>query len=241
MTLTDVPESRAGEWCFHLFGVEVRVKFWFWLVTLLFCGNRDTRTALIWMAVCFVSIVLHEMGHVVALRLFGTKSYAVLYWLGGVAIPDREVRGTLAEFVVAMAGPAAGFCVAGLVLAGAQIAGAPIHFGWPMLQVGPLQRGQANLWYVLVNDLILVNFFWAVFNLLPVLPLDGGNATRAVLERRDPYNGKRTSLLVSALAGAAVALAGAFAGNLYVILLFGVLAALSAQQAEGERRRGAPR
>lgn len=248
MTLTDCPESRAGEWCFHLFGVEVRVKFWFWFATLLFCGELDTRSALIWVAVCFVSILLHEFGHVVAFRLFGTDAHAVLYGFGGMAVPDQRIQGTLAQFVVAIAGPAAGFCLVAVVAAAAHAVGIGVHIGWHMFlptisawpEVDPsnVARFQSNyLWYVLLNDLLFVNFYWGLVNLLPVYPLDGGHAACAVLERRDPYNGKRTSLLVSAVVGALVALAGVLERNLYLILLFGILAASSAQQFESTRRR----
>jgi Zn-dependent protease len=253
MNLTDCPDSRVGEWCFHLFGIEVRVKFWFWFAALLFCGNLDTRSALIWIAVCFVSILLHEFGHVIAFRLFGTQAYAVLYGFGGLAIPDREIRGTLAEFVVAMAGPIAGFCAAGLAIAVANIFGVAIHFGWhmwlPTISAWPdltganVARFQSNyLWYALLNDLLFVNFYWGLVNLLPVFPLDGGRAAQAVFERRDPHNGRRTALLVSAIAGAVMTLAGVLEQNIYMVLLFAIFAASSAQQFENTRRRsGGPR
>jgi Zn-dependent protease len=251
MTLTDCPESRAGEWCFHLFGIEVRVKFWFWFATLLFCGNMDTKSALIWVGVCFASIMLHEFGHVIAFRIFGTDAYAVLYGFGGLAVPDTGVQGTLAQFVVAMAGPLAGFCAAGLVMALAYTGGMHPHIGWhlflPTISAWPdvnpanIARFQSNyLWFVVVNDLLYVNFFWGLINLLPVFPLDGGHAAQAIFERRDRYNGKRTAYLVSAIVGGLMVLVGVFAQNLYVILLFGVLAATSAQQFESIRRKYRP-
>jgi Zn-dependent protease len=251
MALTDCPESRVGEWNFQLFGIEVRVKFWFWFAVLLLGGETDTKSALIWIGVCFVSILLHEFGHVIAFRLFGTDAYAVLYGFGGLAVPDREIHGTLANFVVAMAGPIAGFCGAGLVLSLAYIAGMHPHLGWQMYlphisawpDVTPanVARVQANyLWYVLVNDLLYVNFFWGVFNLLPVFPFDGGHAACAVFERRDRYNGRRTAFLVSAITGGILVLVGVLVRNLYLIVLFGVLAASSAQQFEVTRRRQRP-
>jgi len=249
MTLTDCPESRAGEWCFSLFGIEVRVKFWFWFATLLFCRSMDTRSALVWIAVCFVSILWHELGHVFAFRLFGTDAHAVLYAFGGLAVPDRAIHGTLAQFIVAIAGPMAGFLLVALASAVGSIAGAPAHLVWhgllPSLSAWPdlthaagVARFQGNyLWYLLLNDLLFVNFYWGLVNLLPVYPLDGGHAAAAVLERRDPYNGRRNSFLLSALTGAVLAIVGAVTGNLYLILLFGVLAAGSAQQFEATRRR----
>ena len=250
MTLTDCPESRAGEWCFSLFGIEVRVKFWFWFATLLFCGSMDTRSALVWVAVCFVSILVHELGHVFAFRMFGTEAYAVLYAFGGMAVPDRGITGTLAQFLVAVAGPMAGFCLAALAASIGSIAGAPAHLAWhgilPNLSAWPdlsrpasVLRVQSNyLWYLVLNDLLFVNFYWGLINLLPVYPLDGGHAAGAVLERRDPYNGRRTSYLLSAITGGVLAIVGAVTGNLYLILLFGLLAATSAQRFEATRRRG---
>src|SRR5947199_8143823 len=137
-------------------------------------------------------------------------------------------------------------------MAGAYVAGAHPHIGWhmflPTISAWPdvtaanvARLRSSYLWYVLVNDLLFVNFYWGLVNLLPVFPLDGGHASRAICERRDPYNGKRTSLAVSAIAGALVALSGVLAGNLYLILLFGVLAACSAQEFESVRRRYVPR
>src|SRR5215471_18979425 len=248
MTLTDPPESRAGEWCFRLFGIEVRVKFWFWFATLLFCGDLDTRSALIWLAVCFVSILLHEFGHVIAFRMFGTDAYAVLYGFGGLAVPDQRIQGTLSQFVVAIAGPVAGFCLVAVLAATAHAFGAGVHIGWHMFlptisawpDISPwnVARFQSNyLWYVALNDLLFVNFYWGLVNLLPVYPLDGGRAAQAVFERRDPYNGKRTALLVSAIAGAVMTLAGVLEQNIYMVLLFAIFAASSAQQFENTRRR----
>jgi Zn-dependent protease len=251
MILTDCPESRAGEWNFHLFGIEVRVKPWFWFATLLFCGDMNVKLALIWVAVCFVSILLHEFGHVIAFRLFGTDAYTVLYGFGGLAVPRSGIQGTLAEFIVAMAGPFAGFCLGGLVIALASIAGARVHFGWhmflptisawPEMTAANVARLQSTyLWYVLINDLLWVNFFWGFVNLLPVFPLDGGHAACAIFERRDRYNGRRTAYLVSAIVGGLMALVGVFVQSFYVIAFFGVLAASSAQQFEATRRKYRP-
>ena len=131
-------------------------------------------------------------------------------------------------------------------------AGATIHFGWhmflPSLSAWPALNGASAyrfetnyLWYVLLNDLLFVNFYWGLINLLPVWPLDGGRAARAVFVRRDRYNGKRTALLVSALVAAAVALMGVYERSIYMLALFGILAASSAQMFESERRHSGPR
>jgi Zn-dependent protease len=117
----------------------------------------------------------------------------------------------------------------------------PTISAWPDVNPSNVARLQSNyLWYVLINDLLYVNFYWGLVNLLPVFPLDGGHASRAILERRDPFNGKRTAYLVSAITGGLLVLAGVLVQNLYLILLFGLLAATSAQQFESIRRRYRP-
>jgi Zn-dependent protease len=249
-TLTDCPQSNAGEWAFRLFGVPVRVKFWFWAACLLTGANRDETSAiLIWVAVCFGSILLHEMGHVVAFRLFGTPAEVVLYGWGGLAIPRRGVQGALARLAVALAGPVAGFCAAAAVVGAAWYAGAHIQLSWylclPWLRAVPaaetIPGTSPYLWYVLLNDLLFVNLYWGLVNLLPVYPLDGGQASRALFEQADQPGGRRKSLLLSVAVAVAMALAGALQKSGYVVVMFAVLAVSSLQALEGERFRSGDR
>src|ERR1700690_3564988 len=111
-TLVDCPDSRLGEWDFHLFDIPVRVKIWFWIAVMLIGARDDLAMMAIWVAVCFVSILLHELGHVCAFRLFGERAEVVLYGWGGMAVPRYAVSGTFPRLVVALAGPFAGFCIA---------------------------------------------------------------------------------------------------------------------------------
>src|SRR5713226_7063095 len=128
--LVDCPQSRAGEWSFRLLGVPVHVKFWFWVAVVLVCGAQETGAVLIFVAVCFASILIHELGHVFAFRFFGEDAEIVLYGWGGLAIPRHDVRGTLPRFVVAVAGPMAGFAVTVLTVGVAMASGATIRLGW---------------------------------------------------------------------------------------------------------------
>jgi hypothetical protein len=104
-TLVDCPESRAGEWNFHVFDIPVRVKIWFWIVILLIGGEQAPGALAIWIAVCFGSILLHELGHVSAFRLFRERAEVVLYGWGGIAIPDRRVCGWFPRLMIALADP----------------------------------------------------------------------------------------------------------------------------------------
>jgi len=251
-TLVCCPQSSRGEWRFRLFGVFVRVKFWFWITILILGGDKLAVDALTWVAVCFASILLHELGHVFAFRMFGRDAEVVLYGWGGMAIPRGAVSGTLGRFVVALAGPAAGFCVVGLVLAAAKFSGAHIitsfHLGIPILLVMPNWTGdvpaylrESYHWYTLLNDLLFVNFYWGLVNLLPVLPLDGGHAAQALFEQYDPFRGRRMSLILSAAVAGVVVVLGIVTYNFYLVLMFAILAVSSLQWLDGARQREAYR
>lgn len=255
ISILDVPYSSRGEWRFRLLGTTVRVLPWFWLSVLLFSGGGDLGAVMIWVAVCFVSILVHEMGHVLAFRLYGTRSEAVLYAWGGLAIPDSDLpRGTTADLLIALAGPCAGFCFAAVVIALAAMAGAHFQaslrlFVLPSLNAIIYPPNADDLTHMqgyfylnhLLNTLLHLNIYWGLVNLLPVYPLDGGRAARAILEKSDPIYGKRRSLRLSALAGVAIAILGLLEHNLYLVFLFGIFAAGSAQLMEDEHPIYKPR
>jgi Zn-dependent protease len=86
----------------------------------------------------------------------------------------------------------------------------------------------------IVGTLVGINIFWGLINLLPVYPLDGGNVTRYALLQADPWNGIRTSLWISVIAGSLVAFAGLFfLRSLFLAFLFGFLAYQSYQSLQG--------
>lgn len=248
----DCPENGPADLNFRLFGTPVRVHVWFWIAMLILASRRDLLEAVVWVAVCFVSILLHEMGHVAAFRFFGQRAEVVLYGGGGLAIPFGEVVGTLPRILVALAGPAAGFCLAGLTMAAVRLTGGSNLFGWQvfppylialpntMLILGP--NGERTYYFVSVfaNDFLWVNLSWGLINLVPVWPLDGGHVSRALLERWDRSDGLWKSLIVSAVASVTIALAGFANGDWYLAGFFGLLAVSSFQSLAAFRHRRIP-
>jgi stage IV sporulation protein FB len=247
-TILDPIDSPRGEWRFRFLGILVRVQPWFWMTTIFMGSNRDAGGVLIWVAVCFVSILLHELGHVIAFGMFGEEAEAVLYSWGGLAVPKRGVRmGTFAEIVVSLAGPVAGFCFGAVVAAAAMLAGAKFHLTFHTLVIPSLTAylpivhpDDSDLlrkyyWNMALNDLLFVNIYWGLINLLPVYPLDGGHASKAFLAHRDPVRGRRRALLISAIVAVAMAVFGLITRSMYLTVMFGVLAAGSAQMLEADR------
>jgi Zn-dependent protease len=119
--------------------------------------------ALIWgwsFAVGFVLLLfVHEMGHVIQLRREGVPASAPLFipFLGAVVGMKKMPEDAAAEARVGLAGPVLG-SIACLVPLGIYAAGGSELF----------------------RALAFTGFFLNLFNLLPVLPLDGGRAMAAL-------------------------------------------------------------
>ncbi len=119
----------------------------------------------IWVVLVFVSVLLHELGHALAFRAFGYRSSIQLLMFGGVTTPETDQPLPWGKDVVStLAGPLFGLALGVLCL-------------WLAPRVtGELARYSFE--YGAYTNLV-----WAVFNLLPVLPMDGGRVSRAILGR----------------------------------------------------------
>jgi hypothetical protein len=54
----------------------------------------------------------------------------------------------------------------------------------------------------LISDLLWVNIFWGLVNLLPIYPLDGGQISLEVFQLYNPRDGLRQSLWLSVIVAA---------------------------------------
>jgi len=241
------PSPTRFDLRFGIAGIPVRVHPTFWLIALLFgSASGDLAGLLVWIPAVFVSILVHELGHAFAMRRFGRPSHITLYFGGGLTVPEavswgyRQADVSLTinqEIIVSLAGPAAGFLLAGLVLAGVWAAGGSLGltFLFGVLPY-PLAQLPAGGWLIglVIGSLLWVNIFWGLINLMPVYPLDGGQVARYAWLKRNPWDGVRRSLWLSVIAGAIVALLGLILLNsLYVALLFGMLAFQSYRSLQG--------
>lgn len=112
----------------------------------------------------FGSVLLHELGHsLVALRQGIKVNSITLFLFGGVAAIDRESNTPLGAFGVAIAGPMVSLGLFALFAIAAQF-----------LPSGTLLR-------FLAADLGQINLVLAVFNMIPGLPLDGGQVLKSLV------------------------------------------------------------
>jgi Zn-dependent protease len=157
---------------FTVAGFPVQVHPLFLLTTLALgaTGYRGVGPMLVWFGVVFLSVLVHELGHALAYRRFGSAASIQLHGLGGTTTGEgAEWLTHRQDLWVSLAGPAAGFALGGLVLA--------LQLLTPVGQAGGL------VGYAVVS-LLWVNFGWGLVNLLPMVPLDGGHALAAVIRER---------------------------------------------------------
>jgi stage IV sporulation protein FB len=181
---------------FRLFGFRLRIHPFFWIgAGLLGASELQHSFAkwLIWIAIVFVSILIHELGHAFTYRLFGCNASIVLYAFGGLAIPDSAVYRRFRRILITLAGPFAGFAFAALVFASDLVT-----------QWGSSEKTGDLIAFLWMN-LIVVNVFWGIFNLLPVFPLDGGQIARELCEAKWRGRGLKISLQISVWVAVAIA------------------------------------
>ncbi len=247
MSLFQPPPHTRYDLKFTLMGIPVRVHPLFWLMVLLLgVSSGGIVHLLIWVVVVFVSILVHELGHSLAMRMYGQSSSIVLHLFGGLAVPESSWRGSrwsdvslsaMQQVFISLAGPFAGFLLAGIILAVIAAWGGQIFLNW-WLGVVPLPTAvlPAGGWFVssVVRVLLWVNIFWGLINLVPVYPLDGGNVARHLFVKFDPWDGMRKSLWLSVISGAMMAIVGLVLMNsVFMALLFGFLAFQSYQTVQG--------
>ena len=229
------PSPTQGDLHFRLLGIPVRVHPFFW-VTTVFLGmgikKADPKEILVWVAVVLVSILVHEFGHATMQRWFGGHPRVTLYGLGGLAACDDCDRTPMRQIVILLAGPGAGFLLAGIVVAVLKALG---HFDGFALDWMPIRWTPFDLPYYFENkrlalpdlviwDLLVVNIMWGLINLLPVYPLDGGQLSRELFTLGNPRAGIIQSLQLSAGVAVLVAIYAISKGSIYTCAMFGILA-----------------
>jgi len=203
---------------FSLFRIPIRIHLWFWLMALwLWTLNSEQGWAglLIWVLVVFQGILMHELGHAIVGRVFGRQPRIELIALGGLTWwEQQEPMSPGRSLMVSAAGPAVGIFIGSLAL----------------VLMDALRIPDPSLARYAFHSLIFVNLGWGILNLLPVLPLDGGNIVASLMELVSPSRGRLLACYVSfAVIGVLFAVTVTFQQYPMTILLF--LLAFSTYQA----------
>ena len=202
----------------HMAGpFEIEVKPTFWVLCLVFGLLELDAGATLFQALClapilYLSVLIHELGHALAAQVTGQPVFSVsLHGMGGTTVHTRPRSGFVRTFI-SLAGPAFGFGLA--VCLGIVAFAAPDSASTFLARCAYL------------------NVFWSALNLLPILPLDGGQAVVGFLCALGLHD---------ATASVAIGLGGLILSGLgmcYAVLVIGspILAAVAGYFAMGSYR-----
>lgn len=209
---------------FRLFGVPVTIGPSIVLLLAFFGFTLgDLVSIVLWIVIGIVSIVLHELGHALVARAAGAEPTITLAGLGGVTRyqPTGRSGSRGWRLAISLAGPGVGLLVGAVAL----------------LLRGAVPPGYAA---VAVEILVFTSIGWSIFNLLPILPLDGGQALQQLLPGDERTRTTRTAWTGVAMSVALVA-AAVWLDQLFIALFGGLFAmqnyrmATAARNAERER------
>jgi stage IV sporulation protein FB len=195
---------------FQLLGIPVRIHPVFWLLSAFLvwsAAGGDLALVLLGMICVLVSILVHELGHALLSRRFGYPSEIVLYFFGGYATSSRF--STWKNVAVSAAGPAFGFALFLLTY---------LTYALLIENYPQVLRDNFAVFFAL-NIMMFANLVWNIINLVPCVPLDGGQIMQNLVMRYGRRNQFARVLQVSIISSAAVALWTLYAnqsGNLII-------------------------
>lgn len=188
---------------FRLFGIPIEIQSGFLITALLFAFLQHSPTLagiVASLLVIFLAVLVHELGHALSARTFGSQPRIILHGFGGRTIAEGKPLPRGKSILMTLAGPGAGFLL-GLIALG-------------------LERIQppTGLWKDILWQTEFCTFGWGILNLMPVLPLDGGLILRDAL---GPQRG-RLVLILSGGFGAALTLFFLRLGHPFAGIIFGI-------------------
>ena len=162
----------------------------------------------------FGSVLLHELGHSLVAKAQGVQVRSItLFLFGGVATLERESRTPMQALWVAVAGPV-------------------VSLGLAVALMGLTRQLGSSPWGRISQELMMINWVLGIFNLIPGLPLDGGQVLKACIWQvtGNPFRGVQWAAafgwvlgILGMVWGTLAFLSGA-AGGLWLALIGGFMA-----------------
>lgn len=206
---------------FRLFGFPVHVGAGFWMFMVLIAvtnsseGGLGTEGAIIFAGLIALFTLIHELGHAVAARATGAKAEITLAFMAGYAsfLPSRKLS-RWERVGISFAGPAVQI-VAGTALYLAL--GGPVE--WPIRGLTPAQ----------------FSALWAgpgigLFNLIPILPFDGGTILEQAVDAVSPQHSRRFMIVFTIVASVSAMIYMSTQPGLRGLIIFMAIPLLSVAQ-----------
>ncbi|MBA3316078.1 MAG: hypothetical protein H0T47_22665 [Planctomycetaceae bacterium] len=243
---------------FSLFGIPVTVSPFFWVMAGLLgfpwlkVEPGGPANLVAWMLCVFVSILIHEFGHAFTMQAFGHRPEVVLHHFGGYATYGGRAQTTpWKSLLISVAGPGVQLVLFGIVVwIGYLLTRESVDWGrinlWGSLfsldEVVPAAMVHAEVFelgtplFAIVASLLRINLLWALLNMLPVLPLDGGRMLWALLAMAGVRNSSDWTLRISVVAGVAAAVGCLLMlGSFLAGMMFAFMAMQNYQTLKGQQ------
>ncbi len=207
------------------FPVHLDISFVIIMAVLGYYPGVTLRFMLLWLVITPFAVLVHELGHALVARTTGAKPEIALAGFGGVTtyVPPSALS-RVRSLAISLAGPFVGLVI-GLVLIGVRKAldGTidPFGAGADALRIG--------IWTCIA---------WSVLNLLPILPLDGGQAMRELLPGAPEVRTRRAAIVSVGVAAVAAVLAYLYFQQTFLAVFLAFFAAsnvLALRQSPGLR------
>lgn len=221
-----------GSW----FATRIRVSVFFLLLILVLAATRRLGSVEVGLAfglVLFLSVLLHEFGHVIAARMTGGDGDEILITpFGGLAFcmpaPTFSSR-----FRTAAGGPLVNLALCALTLPAVVTASSERTirecfdpFTFPTIELSGVSA--ATLIQPMLLIVFTANWLLLLINLLPVHPLDGGRMLHVLLQTRlDGFAARTVYLRVGLITGWLMVLAGLVLENTWLMAIAAVVISLN--------------
>jgi Zn-dependent protease len=194
---------------FRIGAIPVRVHLWFLFAALLLGlgSHRGPLGVVVWASGFVVTILAHELAHAAVARAFGAPAEVNLTLFQVEHSFRLRALSAARRVVVCLAGPSANLFVATSTLI-------LVHLHPPAGETG------ANA----LRYLGFSNLGWGLFNLLPILPLDGGHAMVALLDGPTRGRDEQAVRWLSVACAVALGLVAVHSGMTLPALLCGLVA-----------------
>jgi len=183
--------------------ITIAPTFWIFAALIGYLQTQSLLGSIIWIAIIFISVIVHEFGHALTALLFGQHPKIDLVALGGLTSHEGAKLTLWKQFFIVLNGPLFGFLLGILAMI--------------ISTIPPVEESNA---VHLIKAFQNINFFWTVINLLPVLPLDGGQLSRIVFEAFFGIKGFRYSLYLSLIISGIIALGSFLYGEFFLGTFF---------------------
>jgi stage IV sporulation protein FB len=185
--------------------IPITIYGTFWLLAALigFVNSHNILGTLIWMAIIFVSVLFHELGHALTALLFGQNPQIELVALGGLTYHDGKTLPFWKQFFIVLNGPLFGFLLFGIATF--------------LLFVPSIAQSSFGPILSLTRA---VNLFWTIVNLIPVMPLDGGQLLRVAFEALFGLKGFKYALITGIVIAGLICLASFLYQQFFIGALF---------------------